>query len=1062
MNKMTLLKKTKFIFIGCGLLIFSGISAQTLKHSYTFETGTVTGTTVTDVAGTALGSPANGTINGSNWEVKNGYFYNHNSLQAAGATMGGYISFDSTTLALNSYSALTIEAYITTSSDQNSPNKWTCLTYFGGAAAGVNSFWFQPEISGANTRATYNNGTTNYTAQGVEAGAKQTHHYVVVLTPSTATVAGSVALYYDGVLAQSTVLAVNTFNTAVSGLRTSKSYLGKGGWTDALFTQPIHEYNIYDGAMDAATVAARYKARNTQLAALTVNTGTLSPVFDANIYNYGVVLPEGTTSLTIGVTTAITSKSVVGATTYDVSADYGTITVKADSLGAVPYFINWRKDVTTPVLTHSYTFTDGTAKDVVGTADGTIMGAGAISNGVFTTSAGTNVSSGTSQYISLPASALGITQYPTVTLEGTVKTSTAVANFLFYIGNQTLQNGTDYLFVHTTDFASSCNINHQPWTGGNTASGTNTADNKAHHIVGVMTTDSLIVYTDGVFKAKTALNNVNRLFNVSSNVAYLGRSGYPGDLNLVGSIGEFNIYKGRLSSATIASRAAAFVKDATLSTLTVSVGSLTFDPATTTYNVNVPNGTTSVTVGATTNKEFATVAGTGTIALNPGGIASLVVTSGDGSTTKTYTVNLIPPVPAISVAQSTLNFDSENTAAQTLTVSGANLTGEISISAPAGITVSPTTLPANSSSASVSVTYDGTTAVSGNITIASTGATSQTVNVTGTSYVGCFTKLYTDKTNLIQDPYLNSLTTFGGWGAKTINTDLAYVYCGFNSGKITGAKAGSIDVDLKGKLRANSLYRVKAMIYSVGGQSQIGVSGIATSGTTLLETKTTTTDAWEVLDFKFNTGATISATPLMYFNNYLATGASTMSYIDNWEIYLIPSVVAAEASVAAMATNVGSADSKTITVSGKGLSGAITLALSGADANQFSLSSYSLPLAADSVASSVVTITYTPTAASLNHVATLTISSTGAIDKVYSLSASAGNTAVRATETSGWSALVVDRKLKVTGVDSFEVYSIQGLKVAQITANSSGKAVFLSQGACIIKTNKGVQKVIVK
>lgn len=1058
MKEKSLLSKAKLILAGLGIITLSGLTAQTLKHSYTFEQGTydVATKTVTDVAGTALGSPANGTINGSDWEIKNGYFYNHNSLQAAGTTMGGYISFSGSALALNTYSAVTIEAYITTSNDQNNPNKWSCLAYFGGAA-GANSFMLQPEISGASTKAGLNNAVF---AIGTEAGAKQTHHYVAVLTPATASVAGSIALYYDGVLLQSTALAANnvTYMAAVSALATTNAFLGKGGWSDALFTQPIHEFNIYDGVMDAATVATRYATMNSKLATLTVNAGTLSPAFDANIYNYGVILPAGTTSFTVGATPLSTAYSTVdGATTYDVSgAEYGTITLKASVTG-VPYLVNWRKDAVTPVLTHSYTFADGTAKDVVGTADGTIMGAGVIANGIYTTTAGTNFTSGTSQYISLPAAALAINQYPTVTLESTFKTS--AANFPAYFGNQTLQNGTDYLFMHTLDFASSCNINHQPWLGGSTATGASMADGKAHHVVGIMTMDSLIVYQDGVYKTKTAVSNVNRLFNVSTNVAYLGRSGYPGDANMIGSIGEFNIYKGRLSSATIASRAASFVKDATLSALTVSVGSLTFDPATTTYNVNVPAGTSSVTVGAAANKEFATVSGTGVITLSPAGTANVVVTSGDGTTTKTYIVNFIPPVPAVSVAQSSLSFNSEANAPQTITVTGANLTDVITITPPAGITVNPTSLPANSNGATVTVTYDGTTAVSGNITMASTGATSQTVSITGTSYVGCFTKLYSNKTNLIPDPYLNSLSSFAGWGAKSINTDAAYVYCGLGSGKITGAKAGSIDVDLKGKVRANASYRVKAMIYSIGGKSQIGLSGM---GVATLETPTTTTDTWEVLDFTFSTGSTLGASPLMYFNNYLTTGGSTTSYIDNWEMYQIPSVTVAEASVPAMATNVGSTDSKTITVSGKGLSGAITLALIGTNANQFSLSSTSLPLAADSVASTVVTITYTPTAASLSDVATLTISSAGVADKVFSLSASAGNTAVDASVSSVWNALVVDNQLKVIGVDSFEIYSIQGLKIAQIAANSPSKSVALSPGVYLVKCTKGVQKVIVK
>ncbi|WP_243347104.1 beta strand repeat-containing protein [Parabacteroides sp. FAFU027] len=883
----------KYGFAALVLLGATTLNGQTLKHSYTFEDGTVTGTTVTDVAGTALGSPANGTINGSNWEVKNGYFYNHNSFQASGTTMGGYISFDGTAMALNTYAAVTIEAYITTSNDQNNPNKWSCLAYFGGAS-GANSFMLQPEISGSNTKAGLNNSKF---AVGTEAGAKQTHHYVAVLTPSTATVDGSIALYYDGVLAQSTVLTANSYNTAVSALATTYAYLGKGAWSDALFTQPIHEFNIYDGAMDAATVASRYATMNSKLATLTVDAGTLKPAFDANIYNYGVVLPAGTTSLTVGATPASSVYTTVsGATTYDVSgADYGTITLKASTTGT-PYLVNWRKDVATPVLTHSYTFADGTAKDVVGSADGTIMGAGAIANGVYTTTAGTNFASGTSQYISLPAAGLGITQYPSVTLEGIVKTS--AANFLFYTGNQTLQNGTDYLYVHTTDFSSSCNINHQPWNGASTASGASMANGKAHHIVGVMTMDSVIVYQDGVYKTRTALSNVNQLFNISANVAYLGRSGYPGDANMIGSIGEFNIYKGRLSATTIASRAASYVKDATLSGITLSVGSLTFDPATTTYNVNVPAGTTSVTVGATVNKEFATVTGTGTITLSPGGIANLVVTSGDGSTTKTYTVNLIPPVPAISVAQTSLSFNSEIPVSQILTISGANLTDPISITAPVGITVNPTTLPANSTSASVSVTYDGVTAVSGNIVVASTGATSQNISVSGISFAGCDTKLYDDRTNLVTDPYLNSLTVYSAsWGAgATINSDVTRVYCGLNSGKVAGTRAGSITYPLTGVWAANKTYRIRARVFVDAGTFNLNVSGWSGTAADIVNTITSGAD-WQTVDFTFTTGANItSANQFFYFNNYSSNAAGT-GYIDNVEMYDITNIDATLSSL---------------------------------------------------------------------------------------------------------------------------------------------------------------------
>jgi len=81
--------------------------------------------------------------------------------------------------------------------------------------------------------------------------------------------------------------------------------------------------------------------------------------------------------------------------------------------------------------------------------------------------------------------------------------------------------------------------------------------------------------------------------------------------------------------------------DATLSSLTVSAGTLepAFDANTTEYALTVPSGTTAVTITVTTTDANATVAGDGEIAVLPG-TATLVITAEDGSTQKTYTVDI--------------------------------------------------------------------------------------------------------------------------------------------------------------------------------------------------------------------------------------------------------------------------------------------------------------------------------------------------------------------------------------------------------------------------------------
>lgn len=80
--------------------------------------------------------------------------------------------------------------------------------------------------------------------------------------------------------------------------------------------------------------------------------------------------------------------------------------------------------------------------------------------------------------------------------------------------------------------------------------------------------------------------------------------------------------------------------DATLKSLTLSAGSLTFAAATTSYNVTVPTGTTTVTPTALPNADDAIVTGTDPVTLvNGAGTSTIVVKALDGSTTKTYVVN---------------------------------------------------------------------------------------------------------------------------------------------------------------------------------------------------------------------------------------------------------------------------------------------------------------------------------------------------------------------------------------------------------------------------------------
>jgi hypothetical protein len=239
----------------------------------------------------------------------------------------------------------------------------------------------------------------------------------------------------------------------------------------------------------------------------------------------------------------------------------------------------------------------------------------------------------------------------------------------------------------------------------------------------------------------------------------------------------------------------------------------------------------------------------------------------------------VAPDPIINTSKSKLSFDADTKKTLFFTVTSSNLPSDITLAAPAGITLNKATLPAASASDTVVVTYDGTTAVNGNVTLTS-GTTVLNVPVKAlvSSSAACFTPMYTDRPNLNVDPYVNDITNFGGWGAQSINYDVDSVYCGSRCGLIAGS--GSIDINLPGKLTPNSIYIAKAMIRTIG-KFQMGIYG---QGNTEFTDSINTHGAWQAVTFQFNTGATPSATAAgLYFNNWGLSG--TRGYIDNWELY---------------------------------------------------------------------------------------------------------------------------------------------------------------------------------
>ena len=163
--------------------------------------------------------------------------------------------------------------------------------------------------------------------------------------------------------------------------------------------------------------------------------------------------------------------------------------------------------------------------------------------------------------------------------------------------------------------------------------------------------------------------------------------------------------------------------------LTVSVSGTGFTVTPETLSAtDVNNGTATVTVTYT-----GTANGTGT----------LTIGSEEASTTVNLSATYIAhdPVLTAPVDGTTVDVGTNNGmgVSKTIAVSGTYLTEDLTVSVSgAGFTVSPTTLSAdavNNGTATVTVTYNGTTTSAGTLTISS-GEVSTTVNLTGSYSTG--------------------------------------------------------------------------------------------------------------------------------------------------------------------------------------------------------------------------------------------------------------------------------------------------------------------------------------
>ena len=206
---------------------------ENLTHSWTFDDGTAN-----DYVGHLTGELVGGAaINGG----------------ALATTQGQWMEMPADSIALNTYSEISLEAWYTPAKNSN-PN-FTMLAFFGNTqnSIGVNYYFMTAARldSVSRTAISCNNTSTPWSAEtgvnGPEYDDGNLHHMISTLTSD------SIKLYIDGTLTNAAKLDTNN---NISRISTAFAYLAKSGYTgDLQWIGRIHEFNIYDKALDSAEVA---------------------------------------------------------------------------------------------------------------------------------------------------------------------------------------------------------------------------------------------------------------------------------------------------------------------------------------------------------------------------------------------------------------------------------------------------------------------------------------------------------------------------------------------------------------------------------------------------------------------------------------------------------------------------------------------------------------------------------------------------------------------------------------------------------------------------------------
>ncbi len=162
--------------------------------------------------------------------------------------------------------------------------------------------------------------------------------------------------------------------------------------------------------------------------------------------------------------------------------------------------------------------------------------------------------------------------------------------------------------------------------------------------------------------------------------------------------------------------------------------------------------------------------------------------------------------PTLSVNPTSLSFSTTagQTVSKTFTVTGSNLTGNVTLTktdANGAYTISPTTISASAaaSGATVTVTYNPTAAGThtGGITIASSGASSKTVSLSGTATAAAL-ETYTPVMSAANSSYITTNSFRANWTDQTTSSNVSSYTLQVNEKGSTPAVSQLASIDLSG------------------------------------------------------------------------------------------------------------------------------------------------------------------------------------------------------------------------------------------------------------------------